>query len=575
MTPRLTLVLRGPVAAAAIALTSSVAADPDPGAYLAARQAGIEGDYATAALYFQQALLSDPSNRKLMEQTLTSYLGTGQVESAARIAGPLNAAGGNTQIGNIALMSHAAKTGDWDAIFEMIEAGHEVGPLLDSLAQAWAFVGKGQMDRALQSFDELAETQGLRSIGLHHKALALALVGDLEGAEALYALPPTSGIAPNRWTVLSHVRTLAQLDRFEEARDLLDRAFSSGNRDSQLDAVFADVAAGQVPTAGALVSRPAEGIGFAFLSLTEVLQGEANESYLLLYAQAARHISPEDPQALMSVARLLIALDQNTQAARTFALVSPDDPAFYSAEVGRAEALRQDGRLDQAIEVLTQLTRAHPARPLAFASLGDVHRQQQEFDAANAAYDGALGLYDEDDQSRWWLLYSRGITFERMDMWPEAEADFRAALALQPDNPSVLNYLGYSIVDRGQSAKYGEALDMIERAVAARPDSGAITDSLAWVYYKLGRYQEAVTPMERAAELEPSDPIISDHLGDIYWMVGRLTEARFQWRRALSFGPEETEADRIRRKLEVGLDAVYAEEGTTPAPAVELANDEG
>jgi Flp pilus assembly protein TadD len=164
------------------------------------------------------------------------------------------------------------------------------------------------------------------------------------------------------------------------------------------------------------------------------------------------------------------------------------------------------------------------------------------------------------------------MTSERLDEWDAAEADFRASLALNPGNPSVLNYLGYSLVDRG--LKFDEALGMIETAVAARPDSGAIVDSLAWVYYKLGRYQEAVAPMERAAELEPNDPILSDHLGDVYWMVGRDVEARFQWRRALSFEPEQAEADRIRHKLSVGLDAVYADEGVTPAAAVEIANDD-
>lgn len=204
------------------------------------------------------------------------------------------------------------------------------------------------------------------------------------------------------------------------------------------------------------------------------------------------------------------------------------------------------------------------------ASLGDLYRQKQDYENANRAYDASLRGFGEGSPVRWWLLYSRGITYERMDMWAEAEADFRASLSLNPGNPSVLNYLGYSLVDRG--LKYEEALGMIEQAVAARPNNGAIVDSLGWVYYKLGRYEEAVGPLERAAELEPNDPIVSDHLADAYWKVGRYTEAQFQWRRALSFEPEETTADRIRRKLAIGLDAVYAENGTE-IPAVEVAND--
>jgi len=126
----------------------------------------------------------------------------------------------------------------------------------------------------------------------------------------------------------------------------------------------------------------------------------------------------------------------------------------------------------------------------------------------------------------------------------------------------VLNYLGYSLVEKQE--KLEEALEMIERAVEARPDSGYIVDSLGWALYRLGRYEEAVGHMERAAELLPVDPIVNDHLGDVYWAVGRRTEARFQWNRALSFDPEPEEAERIRRKLEVGLDAVLAEEGAEP-----------
>jgi tetratricopeptide (TPR) repeat protein len=130
-----------------------------------------------------------------------------------------------------------------------------------------------------------------------------------------------------------------------------------------------------------------------------------------------------------------------------------------------------------------------------------------------------------------------------------------------------LNYLGYSLVEKRKNLD--EALDMIERAVAARPDSGYIVDSLGWVLYRLGRYDEAVGHMERAVELMPVDPVVNDHLGDVFWAVGRKREAEFQWKRALSFirageGDGEADPDRIRRKLEVGLDVVLAEEGAEP-----------
>ena len=159
----------------------------------------------------------------------------------------------------------------------------------------------------------------------------------------------------------------------------------------------------------------------------------------------------------------------------------------------------------------------------------------------------------------------RGITNHTLDNWPAAEADFRAALALNPDQPQVLNYLGYSMVERNINME--EALQMIETAVAAEPQNGAIVDSLGWVLFQRGDYKAAVGHLEDAAALEPVDPVVNDHLGDAFWAVGRFIEARFQWNRAMSFNPAETDAARIRRKLEIGLDAVLAEDGEPPLSA--------
>ena len=163
---------------------------------------------------------------------------------------------------------------------------------------------------------------------------------------------------------------------------------------------------------------------------------------------------------------------------------------------------------------------------------------------------------------RWFIYYTRGIAYHTLDDWPAAEADFRAALALRPDQPQVLNYLGYSMVELGINME--EALGMIERAMAAEPQNGAIVDSLGWVLFQRSEFDAAVGHLENAVALLPVDPIINDHLGDAYWAVGRVIEAEFQWNRALSFDPLESDATRIRRKLEIGLNAVLTEEGAAP-----------
>ena len=136
----------------------------------------------------------------------------------------------------------------------------------------------------------------------------------------------------------------------------------------------------------------------------------------------------------------------------------------------------------------------------------------------------------------WSLYYFRGIALERSNQWPKAELDFKKALELQPNQPYVLNYLGYTWVDKG--VHLDEAMAMLKRAVDQKPDDGYIVDSLAWAYYRLGNYDKAVIYQEKAISLDPSDSVLNDHLGDIYWKLGRRDEARFQWQRALAFKPD-------------------------------------
>jgi tetratricopeptide (TPR) repeat protein len=231
-----------------------------------------------------------------------------------------------------------------------------------------------------------------------------------------------------------------------------------------------------------------------------------------------------------------MADEQYELAAETYGAVPETDDQYVEAQMGRAEALERQGALEDALAVLRDLA-DRPAGPCAGPCRAGRHAAP-----GRALRRGGRQLYRcarprRHGQSRYWFLfYTRAICYHLTDNWPPAEADFRKALELNPGQPQVLNYLGYSLVE--QRRNLDEALDMIERAVAARPDSGFIVDSLAWVYYRLGRFDEAVEPMERAAELLPTDPIINDHLGDVYWMVGRQREARFQWERALSLDPE-------------------------------------
>ncbi|MFK7942491.1 MAG: tetratricopeptide repeat protein, partial [Paracoccaceae bacterium] len=221
---------------------------------------------------------------------------------------------------------------------------------------------------------------------------------------------------------------------------------------------------------------------------------------------------------------------------------------------------------DAAVEALRAAVSQFPDSLEANTSLGDLLRRESRFAEASLAYNGAVDLIGEVQPFHWALFYRRGIALERSKQWDKAEADFRRALELQPDQPDVLNYLGYSLVEKG--LKLSEAEKMIEKAVEQRPDDGYIVDSLGWVLYRFGEFDRAVTHLERAVELRPVDPVINDHFGDALWMVGRRVEARFQWKRSLSFEPEEENAVRIREKLDIGLDKVLLREREEGLPGI-------
>jgi tetratricopeptide (TPR) repeat protein len=553
--------------ALALALAFPVAAQDTEGAagaYLAAQVAASENDFREAARWYDRLIQIGVNDPATLEGAVVAHLSLGDFERAAELSRQLVQQGGRSQTAYIALLTDQAKRGDFAPLIADTLAGRSIGRLLDDLVMAWAALGDGRMSDAVAGFDKLAASPGLEAFGLYHKALALASVGDFESADNILSGREAGTIALMRRGAIAHAQILSQLERNPDALALLEQAFGTG-ADLQIDTLRARLEAGE-PVPYDVVTNPVDGIAEVFFTLSTALRGEAEDGYTLIYARAAAYLRPDHSEATLLAAGLLESLDQYALAGETYAQIAPDDPTYHVAEIGRANTLIAEGKTDAALEVLQALTRSHGQFIEVQAALADALRRQERFTDAIPVYTQAIDLVPEPVQRHWTLFYSRGISNERAGNWPEAEADFRRALELNPDQPQVLNYLGYSFVDRGENLD--EALGMIERAVAAQPDAGYIIDSLAWALFRLGRYEEAVEPMERAALLEPVDPVVTDHLGDVYWAVGRKLEARFQWHRALSFNPEEDEAIRIRRKLEVGLDAVLAEEGAKPLTEV-------
>ncbi|MEM1431140.1 MAG: tetratricopeptide repeat protein [Pseudomonadota bacterium] len=538
------------------------------GPYLAARTASGASDYDAAARYYARALIRDSRNPELLQSAIVAQLGLGKLARAVPIARQLRETGADSQIANLALLADQVSREDWDAVLADLDAGMSVGPLVDGLIQAWAEFGSGDAQAAADAFDIVAEQNGLGAFGLYHKALALAVAGDFDAAHEILAGTDGVPLRLTRRGIVAHAQILSQLGRNDDAVDLIDEYFGASPTPRLAEIRTALLEGASVPFD--LVSDAKEGAAEVLFTVAGALRGEASENYTLLYSRATQAIRPGHTEAILMSAGLLDSLEQYDLATEAYDAVPRSSPAYHIAALGRAEALGNAGKKEAAIEALEQLAETHGAQSLVHTTLGDTLRRMERFDEATGAYDRAVALFDSDSEEQWIVYFARGITHERESRWDQAEADFRKALELNPGQPSVLNYLGYSFIEMEENLD--EAMEMIREAVAARPESGHIVDSLGWGLYRLGQYEEAVIHMERAAELLPVDPIINDHLGDVYWAVGRKVEARFQWHRALSFDPEEEEAERIRRKLEVGLDTVLAEEGADP---LQVAGDEG
>ncbi len=542
----------------------------DSGAYLAARIAESENDFRSAATWYGKAILTDSGNPSLLDGAILAELGIGDFALATEAAKLRKALPGEpSQLAEVALLADEAQREDYAAIISASEAGRDIGDLANALVVAWAKLGEGKMSDALEAFDAVTQKKGYEAFGYFHKALALASVGDFEGADAILSGKAAGPIYVMRRGVFAHAQILSQLERNADAIALLDRSFGTAP-DPIVDTVRRRLQAGEpIPFDTVMTAR--DGIAEVFYTISTALNGEADPVYTLLHLRVAGHLRPDHSDVLLLTADVLEELGQHNLAADTYATFPPEDPSYVTAEIGRAGALKSQGKADAAIEALQTLARAHGDIQRVQFALADLLRSEERFDEAEIAYTSAIDLGKAAGKEDWVLFFYRGICHEQSKDWAPAEADFRKALSLNPTQPQVLNYLGYGLVDRGE--KLDEALGMIEKAVAADPEQGYIIDSLAWAYFKLGRYKDALEPMERASLLEPVDPIVTDHLGDVYWMNDRKLEAQFQWRRALSFEPTETDQKRILRKLEVGLDTVMAEEGTAKKTPVEAAEN--
>jgi tetratricopeptide (TPR) repeat protein len=518
------------------------------GAYLAGRHAAGEVETAIAADQLLRAERLLPQDGEVVRRAFLAAVLDGRPD-ALRLARRLPDNG----IAVLLVAGAEAQAGRWDraeAQARALPARDELA-LLRPLLLAWTQAGRGQTDAALATLRPLVEGGGARGIAALHGAMIADLAGRGPEALRLVRLSLAEPGEPNLRQIQIAGAILLRRGAEPEALQLAAR-LPRGVEDLGLFAGDGGPGLLRGILAVPPVASATDGMAEAKLAFAGALRSQGAGEYALAMARLALRLRPDLAPALLLAAEALSDERQHGAAHAALARIAEGDPLQPIGLLRRAVLLDRMDRTAEAEALLRGLATAMPAAPQPWARLGDILRGRARFADALAAYDGAAERMPAPPGPRdWSLFYARGVAAERAGLWPRAEADFRRALDLSPEQPHVMNYLAYSWVEQGRNLT--EARAMLERAVALRPQDGHIVDSLGWALFRLGQWPRAVELLERAVELEPRNATINDHLGDAYWTTGREAEARFQWRRALGLDPEPEERARIERKLREGL----------------------
>ena len=521
------------------------------GNFLAAEEALSNLDTKSAVSLLENATLQEPDNPMLVLRTFHAQAAHGDIEAAAKTARHLLELAPNDEMARLLVGTVALKQRQYNEAIRMLEGldHRTVVGITSGIVLAWSHIGDGDYAAAEAVLADLADN-GLNGFLIFHSAL-MADVADKREVALDYAKQAYDAEPYDVRFIGAYARMLANASRFDEALAIVHKFRDQGLTDPSVLALQADLEAGRRP--GKLAPSAQAGAGEMFNSVGSALVQDGTGDLAAIYLRLALYLVPDFDLAAMEMGGLYDFHEQHQMANAIYQALPADSPYKPEAEVRIIRNIANAGDTDKAIAMLHDAVVADPDDLNAVVAWADMLRSDEQWTRAAEAYTLALGLVGGDHPQDWRFFYLRGMCYERSKVWDSAEKDFERALELNPGNPQVLNYLGYSWIDQGVHLE--KALNMIRQALEWDPSDGYVVDSLGWAYYRLGRFEEAVQTLEQAVQLRASDPAINDHLGDAYWQIGRKLEARFQWSIASDLEPESDIGKAARAKLENGLEA--------------------
>ncbi|WP_275789275.1 tetratricopeptide repeat protein [Pararhizobium gei] len=542
------------------------------GAFLAARTADVDNDLETATRLYRVALEFDPDNVDVKQRLMITLLMNGEFEEGVALAQDLKEDSSVERITTIVRAVEAIRKREYRNAQKILkyEGPNDLDRLMNGLLLGWAKAGDGKPKEAIAEINAMEGPEWFRIFKSYNQGAIALAAGDKATARSKLndAVVDREGGAAAPDTFMRAVIALARLEALDgNKRKALD-ALSVGERlvsnYAPLKALRTSIEEGKPQEQQ--VRSAAQGASAVLFSIGAALNREGAEDIVTLYLQTARALDPESADILVMLGGIAESRKKPERAIALYQSVPENSPMRRLSEMQLGLSLASVGKVEEAKKHLKELIDLDPKDMRSYLAYGSVLSDAKDYKEMGITYDRAVeAIGPVPQRGDWTIFFQRGIAYERQKIWDKAEPSFKKALELNPEQPQVLNYLGYSWVDMNINLE--EGLDMIKRAVELKPDDGYIVDSLGWAYFRLNRFDDAVVELERAAELMAGDPTINDHLGDAYWRVGRKLEAVFQWNQTLALKPEEADIPKIKDKIENGLPPVEAK---VPAAAETL-----
>ena len=530
------------------------------GSFLSSRFAKTHEDLKDAAKFLKSSLEHDPDNLRLKHEVMRASLLAGDIAPAIVLAKHLKDETKTDALVATLLMLDAVHEKKYTEAQQFIAdaPGSGLFGVVRPLMAQWLSIASGEATGAVDMQPAIDKAGFFAPFITYHAALMNDVLGNESAAQLNYSKASgDTGETPYR-VVEAQANFYARHGKWDEAQKLFD-AYAKANPDSSL---LPDKLNPQAEPVKPLVANGTQGLAEVFFTTASILFSDESSKDTFLYLRVALDLHPQLQPAKLMLANLYEQSGEYAQAIAIYDSIEKGSVFYRRGQVRKALNLEATGKQDEAIKLLDAISIQYPNDSIALITKGDMQRVQQKYKDAAISYSEAVLRSEPLKESDWPLLYARGISYERANQWPKAEADFQRALVLEPNQPDVLNYLAYSWLLMNKNLK--TASEYLDIALSARPDDAHIIDSAGWAKYLIGDYKIAAEYFEKAVDVMPDDATVNDHLGDVYWRLGRQTEAKVQWTRALNAKPEpEPEPEQltaIKAKLSKGLPELTAEQ---------------